>query len=181
MRFKVGDKVIFNNHGAHERLPEIYPVYGTVGTVLEVEQQANYCIVEWTKGSVSFPKMVANFGDLINATEWQIAIPEAAPIQQDIPAEVETLVSHICKGKECAKSRKALAWEMNKGDRETRELVSLARKYGIPIINVGRGYYIPDTDDEKEQYVRQEYNRAMSILTNIAPMRRELKAIGRDV
>ena len=140
------------------------------------------CMVKWAKGSTARDGVwAANFQDLQLSEEYQTEINEAAPVAKPIPAEIQVLVSHLERGSDKAKPRDALVREMNTQDRAIRELIAYARKHGIPIINIGKGYYIPDTDDEKEQYVRQEYNRAMSILTNIAPMRRELRGKGRVI
>lgn len=44
----VGKQVMFTNKEAHERRPEYYPRYGTVGTVLEVF--VSTVLVQWPEG-----------------------------------------------------------------------------------------------------------------------------------
>ena len=95
--------------------------------------------------------------------------------------ELEELLYVLGHGQENAKSRKRLMQEMDMSDRKIRKLIEEARKRGYIIVNVGNGYYLADADEEKERYYRQEYSRAMSILQNIAPLRHELRANGRNV
>lgn len=111
----------------------------------------------------------------------QIIIPDIRMPEEPMSFELEELLYTLGHGAENAKSRKMLTQEMDISDRKLRKLIEEARKRGFLIVNVGNGYYLADADEEKERYYRQEYSRAMSILQNIAPLRHELRANGRNV
>lgn len=93
------------------------------------------------------------------------------------------LMSHIPQGRENAKSRADLAYEMQMSDRSVRQLIEDARNEGCIILNdqTGRGYYTSDNLDDLERQYRQDTARALSILKRRKAIRAKLKAAGRQV
>lgn len=56
--FKVGDRVRYRNARKHRIEPEYYPAPGTVGTVVDLDEDNEYnevedMFVQWPKGSTS--------------------------------------------------------------------------------------------------------------------------------
>lgn len=50
-KFNIGDKVRFINHSAHEDYPRFYPVYGTVGEIIDDDGHGYF--IEWPPNSVN--------------------------------------------------------------------------------------------------------------------------------
>lgn len=88
---------------------------------------------------------------------------------------VTNIVDLIPKGSANAISREAL---LNKctvfglafNDRQMRKLIEEARKEAVIIcLCDGRGYFIPDKDDQDKlrHYINQEHDRSIAILRNL--------------
>lgn len=60
------------------------------------------------------------------------------------------IVRYIGYGRLNAKTRSELCKQLNLTDRVIRRLIHDERIKGVPIINVGNGYYFPDMEDEKD-------------------------------
>lgn len=97
--------------------------------------------------------------------------------------DLDRLIAAIPYGKENAVDRFALSERMGLSDRKVRQLIEDARNAGLFIINNsdGRGYYQTTDLDEMVRNYRQERARALSTLKRLNPMRRALKAAGREV
>ena len=55
VNFKIGDKVRYLGHEEHKQYPEYYPPVGTVGTIVEVDDDST-ALVNWGKvGSICAP------------------------------------------------------------------------------------------------------------------------------
>ena len=66
-------------------------------------------------------------------------------------------------------SREALVTLTGLSDRDVRRLIKRAKDDGYYIINVGRGYYMPDDPDDPnlKEYIMKERHRAFAILKGI--------------
>lgn len=97
--------------------------------------------------------------------------------------DLDRLIAAVPYGKENAVDRFALSERMGLSDRKVRQLIEDARNAGLFIINNsdGRGYYQTTDLDEMVRNYRQERARALSTLKRLKPMRRALKAAGREV
>lgn len=98
----------------------------------------------------------------------------------------EILAAAIPYGKENAISREMLSIELNMADRRLRQGISAANKQGVYILNLGdvggaKGYYRPESMDEKYTYYKKERARAISGLSKLKPLRKELKEAGYKV
>lgn len=90
----------------------------------------------------------------------------------------ERLLNHLGTGQRNAKKREALAVEMELPDREMRRVISRARTVDrVPICNFqnGRGYFLPETDEELLEQYRQTVRRGKSIFAQTGAL---LHAIG---
>ncbi len=74
------------------------------------------------------------------------------------------ILSLIPTGQRNARHVNEIAALLGMRNRELRKHIEHLRREGHVIIGCGKGYYIPDTLDELEGYVKQEHARAMSIL-----------------
>lgn len=99
---------------------------------------------------------------------------------------IDEVLSYIPMGSKNAVKRKALVQLTGLKDRQLREYIHFARRR-IPIINLclGRGYYIPDMNTEKDQkaltrWVRQEESRLKSIGWALKAARQTLRNCGID-
>lgn len=50
---KVGDRVELVDEEIHEAVPDWYPLVGTIGTVVQIDEDYGLLLVEWPKGSTS--------------------------------------------------------------------------------------------------------------------------------
>lgn len=94
------------------------------------------------------------------------------------------ILNYIPTGSQNAVRRKYLVAVTGLNDRSFREAVSEAR-LKIPIVNLsdGRGYFIPDMNDESDQnklllFVLQEESRAKEILARVDVAKRTLRNCG---
>lgn len=95
--------------------------------------------------------------------------------------KADYILSLIPTGSDNAIRREYLVQISGLSDREVRNYIHLARRK-IPIINLskGRGYYIPDMNQEKDRkmlvhFVRQEESRLRSIGWSLFAARRTLR------
>lgn len=51
--FKVGDTVVYTNHGKHDAYPQFCPAVGTVGKIEYYTDGSSDCVVRWERGSTS--------------------------------------------------------------------------------------------------------------------------------
>ena len=105
---------------------------------------------------------------------------------KSINRESLNILDYIPTGRMNAITRHALAIRTGISDRQVRDLIHYARR-DIPILNMqdGRGYFIPDMNDEVERgmlaaYVRQEENRLRSIGWSLASARQTCRNCGID-
>lgn len=93
---------------------------------------------------------------------------------------VETVAAKIPYGKENAVSRAMLSMELGITDRKLRWAIAEANKQGIAIVSLDgkRGYFQPETLDEKYAYCKRERSRAISIFEKLSPIYAELKEAG---
>lgn len=97
-------------------------------------------------------------------------------------ASVEAVIAAIPFGRENAISRHMLASKTKLNDRTVRECIEQARRDGVFVIaSPSGGYYQATTTEEIEAQYRIDRARALSVLARLTPMRRYLKAAGRDV
>lgn len=93
---------------------------------------------------------------------------------------IEIVVAKIPYGKENAVSRSTLSSELGITDRKVRAAIAEANKRGIAIVSLDgkRGYFQPETMDEKYAYCKRERSRAISIFEKLSPIYAELKEAG---
>lgn len=95
----------------------------------------------------------------------------------------ELLAQVIPHGRENAISREKLARDLGMTDRRMREAIAKANADGLAILNLGdgKGYYQPETLDEKYSYCKKERARAISIFEKLSPIYAELKEAGYEM
>lgn len=118
-KFNIGDKVHFINIEKHEETPSWYPVFGTVGTVLDVSDESEEILVDWGDVAnifeaengekawwcsvddvvvlpkipvVDLAKMKANGENYTNEEVWEMLKPKMAQFTND-----ETILDCYCK------------------------------------------------------------------------------------
>lgn len=103
---------------------------------------------------------------------------------KSINRESLNILDYIPTGRVNAITRHALAIRTGISDRQVRDLIHYARR-DIPILNMqdGRGYFIPDMNDDVERellaaYVRQEEKRLKSIGWALASARQTCRNCG---
>ena len=96
-------------------------------------------------------------------------------------AEVRLVVTALGEGRKNATTRAQLAAAVEMGDRRVRACIETARRDGKFIISSNKGYYIATEPEEIERQYKIDRARALSILSRLTPMRRYLRAAGRDV
>ena len=96
-------------------------------------------------------------------------------------AEIKLVVSALEKGRQNAVPRKELSAVVGLSDRRVRACIEAARRAGTFIISSDSGYYIATEAEEVERQYRIDRARALSILQRLTPMRRYLRAAGRDL
>lgn len=96
-------------------------------------------------------------------------------------AEVRLVVTTLGEGRKNATPRAQLAATVGMPDRRVRACIEAARRAGTFIISSDSGYYIATEMEEVERQYRIDRARALSILARLTPMRRYLRAAGRDV
>lgn len=84
------------------------------------------------------------------------------------------IVDYIPVGKDNAVSRGYLVQVTGMTDRVMRDAIAEARKTHC-IVNFGGGYYVADTAEDAERFLRQEKARAISIFTSLKGTREYLK------
>lgn len=96
------------------------------------------------------------------------------------------ILDYIPTGRENAVKRTWLCKATGLDDRTVRYAISMARR-DMPILNMqdGRGYFIPDMNNEEERqilkrYVQQETSRGKKIFWSLMGARRTLKNCGID-
>lgn len=94
------------------------------------------------------------------------------------------ILNYIPTGSQNAVKRKYLVAATGLKDRDFRDAISEAR-LKIPIVNLsdGRGYFIPDMNDESDQnklllFVMQEESRAKEILARVDVAKQTLRNCG---
>ncbi len=91
----------------------------------------------------------------------------------------DTIFNLLGYGKEHAKTGEYLSNITGASGREVRECIEqLRHEYIIINDQDGAGYYLSNDPQEARRYYRQEYNRAISILRRLKPVRQFLKAHG---
>ena len=90
------------------------------------------------------------------------------------------IVKYIPRGKENAVTRMALRLVTGLSDRKVRQEIEEARAEGAIICNDqdGKGYYLPENNDEIYRMYKQDRHRALSILRRQKTMRKTLKDAG---
>lgn len=103
---------------------------------------------------------------------------------KSINRESLNILDYIPTGRVNAITRHALAIRTGISDRQVRDLIHYARR-DIPILNMqdGRGYFIPNMNDDVERellaaYVRQEEKRLKSIGWALASARQTCRNCG---
>lgn len=103
---------------------------------------------------------------------------------KSINRESLNILDYISTGRMNAITRHALAIRTGISDRQVRDLIHYARR-DIPILNMqdGRGYFIPNMNDDVERellaaYVRQEEKRLKSIGWALASARQTCRNCG---
>lgn len=96
---------------------------------------------------------------------------------------IDIVVAKIPFGHENAISRDRLSSEIGITDRKVRLAIAEANKRGIAIVSLDgkKGYFQPETLDEKYAYCKRERSRAISIFEKLSPIYAELKAAGYKV
>lgn len=84
------------------------------------------------------------------------------------------IMNYIPVGKDNAVGRGYLTQVTGLNDRAMRDAIAEARKTHC-IVNFGGGYYVADTVEDAERFLRQEKNRAISIFTSLKGTREYLK------
>ncbi len=74
------------------------------------------------------------------------------------------ILSLIPTGQRNARHVNEIAALLGMRNRELRKHIEYLRRGGYVIIGCDKGYYLPETLEELEGYVKQEHARAMSIL-----------------
>lgn len=100
------------------------------------------------------------------------------PVAEVPHSEATMILANTLKwGKKYAMTRPELAAKLGWSDRQLRRNIEQARQEGVVIANDqdGRGYYFPETREEKEALYRQNENRAMSILRQQKHIRAALR------
>ena len=93
------------------------------------------------------------------------------------------ITDYIPKGKENAVTRTELVIRTGICDRKVRQEIENARADGAIICNDqdGKGYYLPESNDEIYRAYKQDKHRALSILRRQKTMRKTLKEAGYTV
>lgn len=81
-------------------------------------------------------------------------------------------------------TRYQLAVKTGTADRQIRREIERLKKSGIPVINTGKGYMIPDAKDPAglsalEAYYKKQRAAAISALASLSEIRKILKENGR--
>lgn len=84
------------------------------------------------------------------------------------------LLDHIPKGRDNAVTRQTLCQLTGLTDRNVREGISLLRR-DTPIISSGKGYYLPESNEEVQQWIERETKRAKSIFWSMGGAKEYLK------
>lgn len=103
---------------------------------------------------------------------------------RSLQKESLNILDYIKIGRENAITRSELSKQIGISDRQVRDLIHYARR-DTPILNTqdGKGYFIPDMDNEEEvllleAYVKQENARLKSIGWSLLSARKALKEHG---
>ena len=103
---------------------------------------------------------------------------------RSLQKESLNILDYIKIGRENAITRSELSKRIGISDRQVRDLIHYARR-DTPILNMqdGKGYFIPDMDNEEEvllleAYVKQENARLKSIGWSLLSARKALKEYG---
>ena len=103
---------------------------------------------------------------------------------RSLQKESLNILDYIKIGRENAVTRAELSKQIGISDRQVRDLIHYARR-DTPILNMqdGKGYFIPDMENEEEvlllkSYVKQENARLKSIGWSLLSARKELKEHG---
>lgn len=79
--------------------------------------------------------------------------------------------NYIPKGRENAITREELMRRTGYGDRMNRHFIAQARERGVPIANAGRGYFIAETQEEKEIICREAISRIKALAKTVKAIR----------
>ena len=103
---------------------------------------------------------------------------------KEINRENFDILDYIPTGSTNAVARVMLRFRTGLRDRQMRKLIHFARRR-IPILNMqdGKGYFIPDMNNEKDirllvKYVRQEESRLRRIAWSLMAARKTLRSCG---
>lgn len=103
---------------------------------------------------------------------------------RSLQKESLNILDYIKIGRENAITRSEFSKQIGISDRQVRDLIHYARR-DTPILNMqdGKGYFIPDMDNEEEvllleAYVKQENARLKSIGWSLLSARKALKEYG---
>lgn len=103
---------------------------------------------------------------------------------RSLQKESLNILDYIKIGRENAVTRAELSKQIGISDRQVRDLIHYARR-DTPILNMqdGKGYFIPDMENEEEvlllkSYVKQENARLKSIGWSLLSARKVLKEHG---
>ena len=88
------------------------------------------------------------------------------------------LIALIPEGKENGVSRRELAEALGFEERAVSTLILRARRNNIIIASGNSGYYRPRNLGEAEEYYNRLHSMAVTILTSLIPVRKELKEAG---
>lgn len=89
------------------------------------------------------------------------------------------IVDFIPRGRENAITRAELVARLNLPDRTIRNMIEIARKDGALILNdqTGAGYYVSEDVGELKRQLKQNDNRAISVLMQSVHLRRKIKEL----
>ena len=90
-----------------------------------------------------------------------------------------SITDFIPRGRENAIRRADLVARLNLPDRTIRDMIAAARRNGALILNdqTGAGYYISEDIGELKRQLKQNDNRAMSVLMQSVHLRRKIKEL----
>ncbi|MDD5017593.1 MAG: helix-turn-helix transcriptional regulator [Eubacteriales bacterium] len=88
------------------------------------------------------------------------------------PKKYAVVTMHIPAGKQNAVDYPFLRQKTGLENRQIRELVSEARKDGVPVANFGSGFYLIDEREDAARYYHYVYKTALSYLKRLWPLRK---------
>lgn len=88
---------------------------------------------------------------------------------------IQAIYKTLKAGEENAITSKKLRATFHLSERELRQNIEALRRSGLVILSSPKGYYLAETIDELQRFVKQERSRALSILKTLKPAVDKLK------